>query len=215
MPYHRVDQGECISSIADRYGFFADALWSHPENTELRTLRKNPNVLLPGDIVFIPDKRLKEVACATGKRHRFRRRGVPVRLRLQLVGEGGARAGLPYRLSVGDTAWSGKTDGEGWIDVWVPPGGTHGQLVVAAESGREEEYRLAVGHLDPVSEATGVSARLQNLGFFRGGVEGPSGGQPSDDLASAIAQFQASRSLPATGELNQSTRDALVAAHGG
>ena len=68
MPSHRVKQGECLTSIAARYGF-ADwrAIYQHPNNAELRKKRPNPSLLFPGDALFIPEKRRKTVAAQTGK----------------------------------------------------------------------------------------------------------------------------------------------------
>src|SRR4051794_35831575 len=72
MPIHRVVQGERISSIAQLYGFGDDkAIYEHPDNEELRKKRPNPNVLLEGDRVVIPDRAAKELECAAGKMHRF------------------------------------------------------------------------------------------------------------------------------------------------
>ena len=58
---YQVKQGDCISSIAFEKGFFPDTIWNHPENENLKELRKDPSVLLPGDSVYIPDKRLRNL----------------------------------------------------------------------------------------------------------------------------------------------------------
>jgi len=79
---HTVQDGDCFDSIAMEHGFFPETLWNHGSNDDLREARKDPNVLLPGDIVHIPDLTVGEESGATEKRHRFRRRGVPARLRI-------------------------------------------------------------------------------------------------------------------------------------
>ena len=54
---HSVKQGEHMSGIARHYGFSDyKKLWDHANNAKLKTLRKNPNILLPGDEVFVPDR---------------------------------------------------------------------------------------------------------------------------------------------------------------
>jgi hypothetical protein len=77
-----VKQSDCIDSIAHRFGFFPDTLWKHPANSELKKLRKDPNVLQPGDTVEIPDLQLGEESCVTEEKHTFKRKGVPAKLRL-------------------------------------------------------------------------------------------------------------------------------------
>src|SRR5258708_39125129 len=96
---HIVEQGDTIPSLAFQYGMFSDTLWNHSENSSLRKLRKDPNVLLPGDKVFVPDKKLKQVDKADGARYRFKRRGVPMKFRVQLLDKDRKpRANLKYSL---------------------------------------------------------------------------------------------------------------------
>ena len=72
MPNYTVKQGEYLSKIAKSFGF-ADykAIWDHPENAEFKKKRKNPNILYPGDNLFIPAKEGKEISGVTEQRHRF------------------------------------------------------------------------------------------------------------------------------------------------
>jgi len=83
---HKVRQGECISSIAGKYGHFPETIWNDPANAQLKSKREDePNILYAGDVVVIPDKRLKEESGATDERHRFVKKGVPVQFRLRLM----------------------------------------------------------------------------------------------------------------------------------
>jgi hypothetical protein len=61
---HTVRQGDCIASISFRNGFLPETIWNDPNNAELRRT-KHPNILKPGDIVFIPDKRPKTSSLKT------------------------------------------------------------------------------------------------------------------------------------------------------
>ena len=79
---YAVGQGECIDSIAFEHGFFVDTIWDYSKNSELKKLRKDPNILQPGDIVIIPELKIREESCAAEKKHRFRRKGVPAKLSL-------------------------------------------------------------------------------------------------------------------------------------
>ena len=57
---HTVQQCEYLSLIAKIYGFASyKTIWDHDGNADLREQRQNPNILLPGDLVFIPDKETK------------------------------------------------------------------------------------------------------------------------------------------------------------
>ncbi|MGB9698788.1 MAG: LysM peptidoglycan-binding domain-containing protein [Thermodesulfobacteriota bacterium] len=55
MPEYTVKQGDCLSSIGEKYGIFWEKIWNQPKNDKLKEKRKNPNILYPGDVIFIPD----------------------------------------------------------------------------------------------------------------------------------------------------------------
>src|SRR4249920_3437269 len=81
---HVVRQGEHLTQIAERYGFDYKSLWNHPDNATLKRLRGNPNVLFPGDVVRVPDKRLRYERRPTGQSHQFKIVGTKLMLRLAL-----------------------------------------------------------------------------------------------------------------------------------
>src|SRR4051812_33328111 len=109
MPQHEVSQGECISSIAAQYGFFWETVWKDGENMELRGSRPNPNTLLPGDVVAIPQKKIKEESCATEQLHKFKRKGVPAVLKIKLMQNGEVRKDVGWKASLGGKWREGKT----------------------------------------------------------------------------------------------------------
>lgn len=84
---HIVRSGDCITSIAFNNGFYWKTIWDHPVNRNLVRLRQDPNILLVGDEVEIPDLTLRYENGATEQRHRFRQKGVPAKLRLKLLRE--------------------------------------------------------------------------------------------------------------------------------
>src|SRR5438128_1953254 len=92
--YHEVIQGEHLTSIAKAY-HFSDyrTIYEHSENARLREKRPDPNVLLPGDLIFIPDKETKEEDGQTEKRHRFKVRAPKLVLRLIIKDEEGQPIG--------------------------------------------------------------------------------------------------------------------------
>ena len=204
---HQVKQGDCISSIAFENGFFPDTIWNHPSNAELKKKRADPNVLLPGDMVFVPDKRPKEVSEPTNQVHKFRCKNTPEKFKLQLLRDGEPRAGEEYELEIEDLKFSGKTDSQGQLEQSIPPNAKNGKLLLA---NGEEVYQLRLGNLNPSNEITGAQGRLLNLGFYFGAIDG----KMSDELEIAIQEFQFAHDIEPDGELNQATKDALEQAYG-
>jgi len=206
--YVTVGQGDCILSLARRYRRSAEQIWSAPENTELRRRRAH-NVLLPGDRVFVPALRLKEVRAGTEERHRFRLRGGTCVLRLKLLRERRPRAHLRYALRIEDRDYEGFTDGNGMLEVRIPADAQRGTLRLLDPAG-EEVYPLQLGHLNPIEDTTGVQARLNNLGFACGAVDGDAGPRTQ----TAVAAFQRVYGLPVTGRADEATRRKLIEVHG-
>lgn len=240
MPQRKtVGQGECLVSIAGESGLHWETLWNHPENAELKRLRKDPNVLLPGDEVFIPDKTRRTEQGATEKRHRFRALGTPARLHLRLLGrpdeadepaetaesnagvyvepepkasEPEPLAGVPYRLYVDQRLLAeGKTDSDGRIDKVLPPASRDAYLVLDPATPKERILQIGLGRMDPIDELVGVCKRLRNLGF-----DCPTDEQSmTPEIGEALAKFQRSQGLEPTGEPDDATRSRLKELHGG
>ena len=204
---HAVKAGDCIASIAFKYGFFPDTLWDLPENASLKEKRKDPHVLQPGDVVYVPDLRSNSVEGSTEARHRFRRKGVPQVLKVQIMGVAGPVADMPYWIVVDGQSGDGKTDPNGWLRHPIPPNARIAR--VGLQNGLE--YELNLGRLDPVDEALGVQQRLKNLGYY----DGPMDGVPGPQMAAALRRFQDSHDLEPTGEADDRTKQQLVDVNGG
>ena len=204
---HKVRQGECISSIAHKYGLFAEKIWNHPNNAKLKERRKDPNILYPGDLVFVPDKEEKQESCTTEQRHRFRRKGVPSKLCLVLKQEGEPRANESYILEIDGELISGTTDGEGKLEHPISPSSRKGKLMVGE---RQEAYQLNLGYIDSIDEISGVQARLRNLGFYVGKIDGILDAKTK----AAIRFFQEEHQLSVTGEPDQPTQQKLKEIYG-
>jgi hypothetical protein len=203
-------QGDCIESIAADHGFYWQTLWDHPNNASLKAQRQDPDVLLAGDVVHVPEKRQKDEPGATEQRHRFRRRGVPSVLRIALKDEDDQpRAGVPYVLEVDGTLTSGETDADGRIEEPLPPNARQGKLTIGTGTDAEE-HELNFGHIDPVTEVTGVQGRLKNLGFDCGEIDGAL----SDQTTEALRAFQSKYGLETTGEPDEPTRQELKNQYG-
>jgi hypothetical protein len=138
-----VKDGDCVSSIAFNHGFFWETLWNSGHNAELKSKRKDPNILQEGDVVHIPELTLKDESCATEKRHEFKLKGVPAKLKLRLMrpkkqekkksaassssgGSGGGLGGLGAALASvpgvpGGGGGGGDVNSKGADPDYVPP----------------------------------------------------------------------------------------------
>ena len=67
--YYTVQQGDCLSSIAQNFGFPDYAtIYRDPENAAFRKKRPNPNVICPGDILYIPDNKARRLTATALER---------------------------------------------------------------------------------------------------------------------------------------------------
>jgi len=203
---HTVGVDECISSIAGQYGFFWKTLWFHPNNASLRSLRKDPNVLMEGDEIYIPEKTVKEEERPTDKKHTFIRKGIPSKFRIRILLNQEPRKNEPYVLVLDGKLIHGQTDGDGLIDIFIPPGSQQGKLSVG-QGKTQQTFDLDFGHLNPVSEPSGAIHRLENLGY-------DCGLNKEKGLPQALRSFQAQNGLAISGTLDDATKSKLVEVHG-
>jgi len=120
------------------------------------------------------------------------------------------RTNVPYVLEIdGRRAGQGKTDGEGRIEVAIPPDAREGRLILEPGTTKETVLPLYLGHLDPISEVSGVKQRLFNLGFECGQLDD----EETPELEEAVSAFQEKFGLNKTGRVDQETRDTLERAH--
>lgn len=206
---YTVQPGDCLSSIAYRHGLTWQRIWNDPANAKLKRIRGNPNILYPGDRLHIPEKEPKHHPSASDRKHRFVRKGVPETLSLVVRREGKPLAGEPYTLQVGVLVLRGTTDSQGKIQVRIVPDAESARLILG-QGASTQVYELGLGHLDPVTEISGVQARLRNLGYDCGAVDG----RMNEATIEAVRAFQEAVGLQATGEIDAATRDALVREHG-
>lgn len=209
---HVVQQGECFSKIAKRYGF-ADykKVYEHPDNSDLRKKRPNPNLLFPGDKIVIPDQAPKAASLSTGRFHRITLKVPKRHVRVALKdAEGQPLAGKAYTLVL-DTheELQGSTDGEGFLEEKLPLTVGRAQLECEGLS-----WELELGHLNPLEDApdegvSGAEARLINLGYALEPT-----GRMTIELRSAIRAFQHQSDLEITGRLDAKTIQKLKELHG-
>lgn len=208
MPTYVARQGDCIASIAARFGVSTDDLAGM--NDELLQGR-DVFVLRAGDIVQVPERSAagNRVRFSSGGTQSYRAKVPLTTIRLTVLDDDLQPVkNRPYTLRSGVLEKKGDTDGDGKVAIEVPITTTHATLFVTFEDETEpREFDLAIGHLDPPTDRTGVVQRLANLGL-------PSGQGGDDDVRAAVARFQEREGLEATGELTDETRQKLIDRHG-
>lgn len=211
MPQHKIHQGECIDSIAAARGLLPETIWDHPNNAALRKSRRDdPNVLMPGDQVFIPLPRRRQEACATTLQHRFRMKRPRRELCIVFVNHlDEPRDGLPYLLEIDGTKITGDTTAAGEVKTRIAPDACRGELTLLPGTEWEERYDLQLGHLDPVSEISGAVARLCNLAYWHD----LDTRELDETLQEAIEHYQRDHGLAISGELDDATHDSLRKEH--
>jgi len=211
---HTVKLGEHVARIAEQHGFRTyRIIWDHPANAALRQKRQNPNVLYPGDQVQIPDKQAKRESRPAGQTHRFQVKGEEIILRL--VAEdihGKPIANADCELRIEGQVYRLKSDASGRIEHQVPASSEKGELVIknVETPWKEQTIKLQIGHLHPVEEVSGQVGRLNNLGYYAGGVD------PPDELLlqSAVEEFQCDHGLDVDGKCGPDTQQKLLEVHG-
>jgi N-acetylmuramoyl-L-alanine amidase len=211
---HTVVQGEHLSRIAKRYGFTDyRTVWEHGNNAELRR-RRNPNVLFPGDQVYIPDRETREESRVTDQRHRFVTRIPTLKLRLELEDlYERPIADAPCELHLDGQVRQLTTDGRGRIELEIPIPAEHGRLIVKTTATPLDRLAIPIeiGHLDPVEETSGQIARLTNLGYHFTPV---TPAQSPADFRLAVEEFQCDHGLIVDGVCGPQTQAKLKAVHG-
>jgi hypothetical protein len=203
---HIVQQGDTTISLSEQFGLFALTIWNDPANASLREQRGDMNVLLPGDVLTIPDLRQKIEDCNTNARHVFRRKGIPALLRMQIFDYEEPRVNQAYTLTIDGKEITGTTNAKGILEEYVPAQATSGELIIG-----EDKYRMLLdfGHLDPLTEVSGVQKRLNNMGYDCGEPNG----ELNDRTRQALAELQSRFDLPITGEINDATRKKIGEMH--
>ena len=181
---HIVEQGEHLSGIAAQNGFSSfRVIWDHPQNAELKQKRKNPNILFPGDRLFIPDKELREESRATDQLHRFEAAREELQLRVKVLDLTDkpvsgpcflVAGGVPNPMAENDNVF------EGFIQSDVKEA-----RMEFPDSRPKLKVSLAPGRLDPINTPSGQRERLNNLGYFAGYTEGN-----AEQFEFAVEEFQ-------------------------
>jgi len=212
--YYTVKQGDHLSKIAKDNGFTDyTVIWDHPDNSDLKKQRQNPNILLPGDQLFIPDMEQKQESGSTDKKHTFTvdKKTLKLCLVLQDMYEKPV-SGAQCALLVDGQVFQLTTDGNGKLEQEIPLDAKEGTLTIRGDQTpfANDVIPIKIGPLDPVDEISGQVARLNNLGYSAGKLDGSG----TDAFSSAVQEFQCDNNLTVDGICGPQTQSKLKQVHG-
>lgn len=215
---YTVKPGDHMSRIAGQAGFTTyKTIWDHSQNADLKA-KRNPNVLNPGDQVYIPDLEKKSFDRSVDALHQFIKPAEPLKLRLVLNRMYNAPyANFPCTLMVGLTQNDLTSDGNAKIEQKIERTDADASVKlkdqVQTSNGPAEVERgvaLKIGFLTPVTEVSGQVSRLANLGYYRL----PPTPVDDDEFSSAVEEFQCENRLTVDGDCGPRTQAKLLSVHG-
>jgi len=240
---HTVIAGEWASSIAHVYGIedWKVAVWEDGENAALNA-KRDPFVLAPKDVVFIPVVGEKKEPAATTKVHTYKLVEETDIFRVRLMSEedeplDSIDVSYSVETSTSNSDWlgeTGHTDGDGFLEFECPRTATAIKLhfLVVDDTHGNVEYRVELqpGNLRPMhnddvekTRMMGVQGRLHGLGFTPGPLDGLIGpltraALKSFQMATQDKAYRATYGIDAavkvTGTINDATILALKKAYG-
>lgn len=216
MPMYTVVQGDCLSAIAHQFGF-ADwrTIYNHGNNAEFRRLRPNPNLIFPGDELFIPDTENRTESAPTDTFTNFKIEGQKTFVRVRMLdGDFAVLNGKKFRIETDGVAKEGTLGGDGMIEQEIAAAAAESRLTVWLDGDTTRPgviWDIHLGHLDPVDKPTGIQARLRNLGYDPGPIDGIIGPRTK----AAIKGFQAKTKLVEDGIAGPITQAKLKEVHDG
>lgn len=207
---HSIALGDHLVRLAYMHAHATtDALWMHDANEALRDARPNPGVLQVGDVVHVPDAPARTFS---GKRTRREHRLVVELPQTVFTVQLKRNSRVPYvgvcRVEFDGVVEELPLNADGQIEVEIGPHTTTVALAYGVEY-----FDVAIAHLQPITTVQGLVARLANLGYQPGGLDGDT---PTDAYAmrSAVEEFQCDFNLLVDGQVGDNTLAALAEQHG-
>ncbi len=221
--WHQVQQGEWLAKIANHYHIsdWRKTIWEHPNNADLAQNR-DPNLLYPGDRIFIPGRKPKLVSRPVDAAHEFKVKRKWDEFFLKVFGAGGKPvANERFILDVGTRKYTGSTDKDGELHIpKMDPGAGDGSLLFPKKN---LEVPVQMGQMNPGETGnadnydngiSGLQMRLANLGYNPGDADGIFG----PHTRAAVMEFQifdmGLTPDKVTGQLDDDTRQAIIDKHG-
>lgn len=213
---HIVKQGENLGKIAKQYKI-ADwkDIYLHPSNADFRKKRPNPNIICPGDMIFIPESKSQKVTVRTGSSHRFVVCRAYQELKLKLVDDDlKPLPDIKACYDVGQGEQITATDQQGLITIQVADPDLK-SLNLKLYAGDDPEvpshtYDVKLSYLDAADTLAGLQGRLNALGFDCGVVDGIYGKQTK----AGISGYQRHKGMVVDGQASAAVYAAVAKDYG-
>lgn len=215
---YSVRQGDYLARIANEQGFSDwKTIWNHSENKTLRDTRKDPNVLFPGDKLYIPDKDEKFESSSTDNAHRFVKKCSKLKLVIFLEDlYVNPLSDAEFQLVIDGETVDKTADNKGKLEHEIGPTVEFAKIIIrhGGSALNEEIIDIKIGHLDPAEGVSGQCGRLNNLGYFCGPIDAAEPEENKRLLVSAIEEFQCDHGLSVDGICGPITQAKLREIHG-
>lgn len=203
---HVVKQGEHVARLALLSGSTEDEVWNHEKNAELKARRGSPEILAPGDVLYLPAGPVEGLELEKGADNAYQATVPRKPFSVKLATLAGPIADEPYEVRglpqrPGSPPPGGRTGSGGEVELEVPV--TTRELSIHLPR-LVQTFTLALGAMDPLEETSGVRMRLENLGLLSGGREPEPG-----EVEAALVAFQSKEGLEATGRADDPTLERL------
>jgi hypothetical protein len=181
---HTVVQGECLISIAQKFGIANwRTIYDAPENEAFKKLRKTPNMICPGDVVYIPTLTGTKQPANLNKKTTYVLKKAKGYLSICLVdSKNNPLPDIPYDVSFYKSERDKKgeplleikdkkSDADGYVEHQLPKGAKFAVLTYSPYPTRpslKQNMGLKVGELDDPSTQLGMRSRLNHFGFYSG-----------------------------------------------
>ena len=229
---YQFQPGDHLSAIASKFGLLDyHTIWNHPKNAALKSKRKFPGVLFPGDTLFIPDKQDSPASRGTDQRHQFviKRQAVKLTLVLDTVDQSPVDS-APTRLLQESVRIEKTTDGSGKVQFDLTQTGGSPALQVGGDKVTGGLWRipLVIAELfdlaqEPFDAADAKKADLQkgawrdrfnNMGYYAGYEA-----KDEEHFRWAVEEFQCDHVYPGdpkqiNGQCDAKTRDTMQKVYG-
>jgi hypothetical protein len=188
MEPYVIRQGDYLTKLAYEMGFDATTVWQDGSNDDLRKERPDPDMLLPGDILYVPTAAPAGTALNIGTTNDFTAAVPTVTVSVRFDDD--RFASQPFTVPELPDLTGLQTGADGTATVTAPV--TLESITVSFETPKAA-YTCWIGYADPLNTLSGVFQRLQNLGYLDANMA------PTDDVDVVRAGLRALKAAQTNG----------------